>query len=77
MNEYAKSTAPTTNLLDRFFMIVLDISLEVYVQKNVNIEELDDIFVEYFRIFIKNPEKGSMEKVLKFMKNEEKTFKLK
>ncbi len=50
--------------------------MEEYEQKVVTPEELDEIFIEYFRIFVKDPEKGSMEKVLKFMKSEGEKFKL-
>ena len=77
INEYAKENAPTTNLLDRFFMIYFKIPLEVYEKKTATLEELDEFLVEYFKIFIENPEKGSIVKFMKYMSKSEKEIALK
>jgi hypothetical protein len=63
--------------LDRFFIITLNIPVETYNEKTVTVEELDEIFIEYFRIFIADPEKGSIQKLLKFMGRTDKSFILK
>ena len=41
------------------------------MKKEVTIDGLDDILIEYFQIFVKEPEKGSAAKILKFLKKEE------
>ena len=48
----------------------MDISLAEYDKKVVNMEELDEIIGEYFRIFVKEPEKGSARKLIKTIKKE-------
>ncbi len=45
--------------------------IEEYDKKVVTVDELDDIFIEYFRIFVKDPEKGTIPKILKFMGRKE------
>lgn len=52
-------------------MIVLKIGNEEYQNKVVTIEEIDELLIHYFKLFLEKPEKGSAIKVLKFMKVEE------
>ena len=70
INEHAAVTGPTTNILDRFFIIALKISHEDYDLKHVSIDELDEILMEYFRIFVREPEKGTATKILQFIGKE-------
>jgi hypothetical protein len=51
-------------------MIVLRISNEEYQTRVMSLEELDGLLVHYFSLFLPAPEKGSIEKVLKFMRIE-------
>jgi hypothetical protein len=64
------ANGPHTSLLDRFFMIVLKISNQEYQNKVMSAQELDELLIHYFRLFLPNPEKGSIEKILKFMRIE-------
>jgi hypothetical protein len=71
------ANGPYTSLLDRFFMIILKISNEEYQTKVMNKEELDELMINYFKLFLEKPEKGTIDKILKFMKIEEEEVSLK
>lgn len=58
-------------------MIVLKISNEEYQTKVVSVQELDELIIHYFRLFLANPEKGTIEKILKFMRIEEQEISVK
>ena len=68
VNPYAVANGPQTSLLDRFFMIVLKISNEEYQTKVMSLQELDELLVQYFRLFLPSPENGSIGKVAKFIR---------
>lgn len=77
VNSYAKKNGAHTSLLDRFFMIIMKIDHEEYQLKVMNAEELDGLLMNYFSLFLENPEKGTIGKVLKFMKIEEQELSVK
>lgn len=52
INKYAITNGPHTSLLDRFFMICLKIDHTEYQTKVMNWEELDDLILCYFKLFL-------------------------
>lgn len=58
-------------------MIVLKINNEEYQNKVMTTEELDELLVNYFQLFLEKPEKGTIDKVLKFMRIEEQEISVK
>ena len=70
INQHAVETGPTTNLIDRYLMITFQLSLEQYDKKVATIDEMDEILNEYFKIYVKEPEKGSVLKILKVLRKE-------
>lgn len=64
-NEYAKYNVHQTSLLDRFFMLVLKLSrYEQLEQVKLNVDEMENMFIELMKFFIPNPRKGFIYKLL-------------
>lgn len=52
VNKYASKNGPYTSLLDRFFMIVMKLDHEEYQLKVLNVDELDELLMNYFSLFL-------------------------
>lgn len=77
VNPYATANAPNTTLLDRFFMVCLKTTLAEYEKTVMTVDQLDDLLVNYFRLFLQNPEKGTIHKIFKFIHVEEHSMNVK
>jgi hypothetical protein len=76
-NEYSLNNSSGSSLIDRFFMIVLKVTYEQYKQTVLSIDQLDDLLINYFKLFVESPEKGSIVKILKFIRVEQPTMNVK
>lgn len=72
INRQAGENAKESTLLDRFFMICLgNLTSEQYKATHLSVKDVELLLLDYYMIFIENPQKSFAHKVAKFVEMEE------